>query len=235
MTAGAPPGSGTADGYEPGEFLGALTSAEHDRLAQLGQRRQWPAGELLLVEGGRPDSVVFVLSGRTKVVSLTESGAETVLAVRGPGALIGELSALDGQPRGASVAAMEPVAGLVVPLPAFHGFLLANPRLPLLLLRMLAGRLRDADRKRVEFGGYDTRSRVARRLLELAERYGQPGPHGLRIGMPFTQDDLAGWAGCSREAVGKAMRALRQDGCLATVGRRLVILDPDRLRKEAGT
>ena len=72
-------------------------------------------------------------------------------------------------------------------------------------MRALIGRLRDADRKRIEFGAYDTTGRVAARLVELAERFGEPTEDGLRIGLPFSQDELAGWTGASREAVSKAL------------------------------
>ena len=73
-------------------------------------------------------------------------------------------------------------------------------------MRTVIGRLRDADRKRIEFGAHDTIGRVAARLVEMAERFGQPTPDGLKIALPFSQDELAGWIGASREAVSKALR-----------------------------
>ena len=94
--------------------------------------------------------------------------------MRGPGALLGELSAVDGGPRSATVTALEPVTALVVPIAEFEAYLQAHGRVACLLMRQVIGRLRDADRKRIEFGAYDTIGRVAARLVELAERFGEP-------------------------------------------------------------
>ena len=72
-----------------------------------------------------------------------------VLAESGAGELLGELSCIDGQPRSASVIALEEVRGLVVPLRAFRGFLMDNPRAAISLLELLSRRLRESDAQRV--------------------------------------------------------------------------------------
>ena len=74
------------------------------------------------------------------------------LAERGPGELLGDLSGIDGRPRSASVVALEDVAGLVVPLRAFRGFLMDHPRVALSLLELVSRRLRESDARRVENG-----------------------------------------------------------------------------------
>ncbi|HVQ98507.1 MAG TPA: helix-turn-helix domain-containing protein, partial [Mycobacterium sp.] len=108
-----------------------------------------------------------------------------------------------------------------------------HPRTMWLLLRIFTGRLRDADRKRVEFGVYDTMSRVAHRLVELAERFGEPTEAGILITLPFTQHELAGWVGASREAVAKALRTFRARGYLQTQRRTVTVLDIEGLRRQA--
>ncbi len=178
--------------------------------------------------------MLVVTSGRVKIFSLTEEGEEIVLAVRGPGALLGEISAVDGAPRSASVAALEPVTALVLPVAAFLDFLGTHPAAAMVLLRLITSRLRDADRKRVEFAAYDIAGRVARRLVELADRFGEPSPDGVRITVALSQDELAGWVGASREAVAKALRVLRDRGYLSTGRRTMTVLDLDGLRGRAG-
>ena len=98
---------------------------------------------------------------------------------------------------------------------------------------MISKRLRDADRKRAEFAAYDTVGRVASRLLELADRFGESQENGIRISLPLTQEELAGWTGSSREAVSKALSSLRSLGCIETKRRGITILDIGRLRKRA--
>jgi CRP/FNR family transcriptional regulator, cyclic AMP receptor protein len=229
----APLGSPQETAAGPEEFLACLDEAGRAALAARGRHRRWPAGASLFVEGDRSGTVVVIVSGRVKVFSITEQGEEVLLAVRGPGALLGELSAVDGAPRGASVAALEPVVALVVPAADFAAFLSGHSGAAAVLLRLVVSRLRDADRKRVEFGAHDIAARVAGRLVELADRFGEPDPAGVRIAVPLSQDELAGWVGASREAVAKALRVLRDRGLVTTGRRTMTVLDLDGLRRRA--
>jgi CRP-like cAMP-binding protein len=115
----------------------------------------------------------------------------------------------------------------------FPDFLHEHGRVAVLLMRLIVGRLRDADRKRVEYGAYDTTGRVATRLVELAERYGEPVDGGVRVALPLSQDELAGWTGASREAVSKALRTLRDRGLIETGRLRVVVHDLEELRRHA--
>src|SRR6476620_3292829 len=218
---------------EPDEFMARLGQADRADLTARGRRRQWPAGASLYLEGESCTTVVIVLSGRVKVLSLTEHGEEILLAVRGPGALLGELSAVDGSPRSASVAALEPVVALVLPIAAFIDYLRTHGDAGIVLLQLVTSRLRDSDRKRVEAAAYDIPARVARRLVELADRFGEPDGQGTRIAVSLTQDELAGWVGASREAVAKALRVLRDRGFVVTGRRTMTVLDLDGLRLRA--
>ena len=217
----------------PHGFLGSLGAQEVEDLTAVARTRRYRRGATLIGEGMRPDLVVVLLSGRVKVTSASTGGEEALLAVRGPGDLLGELSALDGQPSSATVSALDPVEALVVSADGFRAFLQAHPEAALRLLELLTRRLRDADRKRVEFGAYDTVGRVASRLVELSQRFGQPTGQGVRIALPLTQEELAGWVGSSREAVSKALRWMRARGWVETRRKAIVVLDLDALRRRA--
>ena len=214
-------------------FLAALDEVERSDLLERGGRRRYRRGAVVFHEGGGSDEVVVVLAGRVKVSTVTADGKEVVLAFRGPGDLLGELSAIDGEARSATVGALEPVEAAILTANDFRAFLSAHPRVAILLLEMLARRLRDADRKRVEFGAHDTLGRVAARLVELAERYGEPVTGGVRITLPLSQEELAGWTGSSREAVGKALHALRGLGWVRTERRRITVLEMEPLRRRS--
>jgi len=131
------------------EFLRTLTPTESDALEDIGEPGAYPAGTVIFEQGGKPDVVLLVRSGRVRVSARGPSGDEVVLADRGAGELLGDLSGIDGQPRSASVTALEDVRGLIVPLRAFRGFLLEHPRAALALLELLSRQLRDADRRLV--------------------------------------------------------------------------------------
>jgi CRP-like cAMP-binding protein len=126
------------------EFLHTLTPAEADALEDMGEPGVYPPGSVIFEQGGTADCVLLVRSGRVRVAR--RAGAEeVVLAERGAGELLGDLSGIDGQPRSASVTALDEVRGLVVPLRAFRGFLMEHPRAAISLLELLSRRLREAE------------------------------------------------------------------------------------------
>jgi CRP/FNR family transcriptional regulator, cyclic AMP receptor protein len=223
------------EGFRPllDDYLDRLSPNELGSLRALGRRRRWPRGATIFNEGHRSEWVAIITSGRTKVSYYTDEGDEVVLAIRGPGTLLGELSAIDGEPPSATVTALEPTETILISVKDFTRFLESHPGAATLMLRVLAHRLRDADRKRIEFGSYDTLSRVARRLVELADRFGQQTDSGVLIDLPMTQEELAGWTGSSREAVSKSLRTLRDRGWVETHRRSMTVLDIEALRRRA--
>jgi CRP/FNR family cyclic AMP-dependent transcriptional regulator len=214
-------------------FLATLTPADLEALTAWGRVRRFRRGSMLFQEGEQAEHVLIVQSGSVKVSCFTEDGREIMLAVRGPGELLGELSAIDGEPRSAAASALEPVEVLSVAAYDFRSFLEMRPRVATTLLQMLSRKLRDADRKRIEFGAYDTIGRVCRRLVEMAERFGEESSRGVRISLPLSQQELAGWTGSSREAVSKALYQLRSRGFIETARRGITVLDMVALRRRA--
>jgi len=171
-------------------------------------------------EGDRSDFVAVLERGRVKVLTTSSDGAETLLSVRGPGALVGELAALDGAPRLASAVALDPVTALVVTADEFRRFLGDHPRVALELVRTLVVRLRESDRRRIEFGSHDVASRLAAVLVELAARSNQ---------VRLTQYELAGLIGASRESVARGLTSLRARGLVRTGRGTITVLDVDAL------
>ncbi|MGH8906099.1 MAG: Crp/Fnr family transcriptional regulator [Egibacteraceae bacterium] len=217
-----------------GSFLDALTEAERSELRRLGRQRTLQRGEVVLHEGDPSCFVVLILKGNLKVSAVADSGAETVLATRGAGDIVGEMTAMDGKPRSARVAALDAARVQIIASRDFLGFLDAHPRVMRLLYSLVAERLRDSDRKRVEVRAFDVPGRIALRLLELSESHGrQTGDGGITLELSLSQQELAEWVGASREAVAKALRRLRERGVIDTRRRAITILRPDLLRRLA--
>ena len=215
------------------QFLAALTPADADSLVRRGTIRTFSRGQALMHEGQIPDRVLVVRSGRVKVYSTTPTGKEVVLAVRGPGELVGELSALDQEPRSASIVALDRVEAVVLSSTEFRRFLLENPRVALWLLGMLSRRLRDADAKRVEYSTLPTLGRVAKRIVEIAEQWGETKGDVIEVDLPISQEDLAGWTGSSLESVGRALQTMRGFGWITTQRREIRVLDLEAIRRAA--
>jgi CRP/FNR family transcriptional regulator, cyclic AMP receptor protein len=214
-------------------FLQSLTEDDAAELLGAGRRRSYGAAVTLFHEGDDPGPVVVLLGGRVKVASEGGAGREAIVAVREAGDLLGELSAIDGGPRAATVTTLEPVEALLVPGSVFGALLERRPRIALALLRLLVARLRYADAQQAQFATHDVVGRVAERLLELAERFGSVHDGQVEIELPLSQEELAAWTGASREAVSKALHTLREAGVVETGRRHITVLDAAGLRRRA--
>lgn len=202
------------------------------RLRDEGRRAKFRRGQALFIEGDVADRVFVIERGWVTITSVGPGGRDIVLGLRGPGDVIGELSALDGAPRSATALAVGEVEATVAPGAALMRAL-ADPAAAMELLRVLANRLRDADRKRLEFAALDSLGRVAWRLQELGERFGEETADGIEVELPLSQEQLASWCGASREATVKALAALRTLGWITTGRRSVLIRDADALRRHA--
>jgi CRP/FNR family transcriptional regulator, cyclic AMP receptor protein len=216
-----------------GDFLAELPPGAAEELRRLGARRRFPAGAVLFVEGDPAHEALVLLSGAVKVSVGSTEGKEIVLEVFEAGALLGELSVIDGRPRSATVTALTPVEVLAVASGSFNDFLDRHPRVLRRLLVGVIGRLRSRVRHQLEFGAGDALGRVCARLADLADRYGEQEADAVVVHSPVNQSELASWTGLSREAVVKALRALRQLEWIDVQGRTFVVRDLDRLRGRA--
>jgi CRP/FNR family transcriptional regulator, cyclic AMP receptor protein len=210
-----------------------LDEDERRRLSELGRMRRHQSGDVLFLEGDEGTHVLVIQRGSLKLVTTTLEGHEHLLAIRGPDELVGELSCLDEHTRlrSATAIALSELVVQVIPNDQFVRFLEVHPRALLALTRGVIARLHDADRRRLEFGAYDTLGRVARVLNELAATQGQPCDTGIRLDPPLTQHELAGLVGASRESVVRALTELRRQGIVATGRRMLVVRDPTGLAR----
>ena len=197
-----------------------------------GRPVRFRRGQALFTEGDLADRVFVIERGWVMITSIAAGGREIVLGLRGPGDVIGDLSALDGAPRSATALAAGEVEATVAPGSTLTRAL-GDAATAMELLRVLANRLRDADQKRLEFAALDTLGRVAWRLLELGERFGEDTPDGIEVALPLSQEQLASWCSASREATVKALAALRTLGCIGTGRRNVLIRDLDALRRHA--
>lgn len=214
------------------DFLGALRPADREALLAAGTRRRYRRGEVVYREHDDPGGALVLLEGHVTASTAGADGREVILGMAGPGDLVGELSALRGTPRSATVTAREDVVALAVPAAAFREFLRTAPEAAVFVLDTVVERLQVADAHRLELASLDVVARVARRLLELSERVGERG-EGDAVEIAVTQEELAAFAGASREAVSKALQVLRTLGCVETQRRRIVVLDAPALRRRA--
>jgi CRP/FNR family transcriptional regulator, cyclic AMP receptor protein len=216
-------------------FLAWLAAEEVAALRARAVLRRFARGATILHQGEVPGRVIVVERGYAKIAAMTEDGRETVLAFRGPGDILGESSALSGQPRSATVRALEPVDAMALAVADFEALLEQHPRIAHVLLKVVIARLAEANRHQSEFASLQTLGRIALRLAELADRFGEPCDDGIHISLRISQEELAGWAGASREATSKALHDLRQIGLIDTQRRSLTVRDVEGLKALTAT
>ena len=213
-------------------FLEALSPEARAEVDGMGTRRAFAAGSTILSEGDLANRVGIVREGLVKLTATQADGYRTVLAIRGTGELLGEMSALDGHPRSANVHALVPCRVQLVQAEEFIRFMNDHSSASFAVIRTLVARLRESDNHRMQFSSDGVPRRLARQLLQLADSHGEVGADcSIDILLPFTQDDLAGVVSASRDAVARALKDWRAQGLVATGRRRVTLIDPAALSR----
>jgi CRP/FNR family transcriptional regulator, cyclic AMP receptor protein len=164
------------------------------------------ADEVLFIAGDIGDGCYRVEDGLLKVIMVSRSGNERILAFLGPSAIVGELSIIDGLPRSASVVAVRDTTLSFLSRAAFEEFAKKHPEVYKSFVTLLATRLRETDAAIAAGSFLPLRGRVACTLLELAEDFGQDvGSGRIVIRQKIGQSDLAAMAGIARENVSRIL------------------------------
>jgi len=160
----------------------------------------------LFLAGDPGDGCYRLNEGLLKVSITSATGAERILAILGPGAIVGDMAMIDGQPRSASVSALRDCKLSFVSRAAFEAFAAKQPEIYKFLLGLLAARLRDTDQVVAAGSFLSLKGRVARALLDLAKAFGNEVAGGrIVIRQKISQSDIAAMAGIARENVSRIL------------------------------
>ena len=198
-------------------------------LAEQAIRKRFTKDSLIVQESDVGDSLMAILSGRMKVVLLSEGGKEIILSVLKDGDFFGEMSLLDGEPRSATVIAMEDSTLLIIQRQEFLRQMEENPSIAKAVLAEMSRRIRRADDRIGNLILLDVYGRVARLLLDLARVEGTSVEGGILIEKRPTQQDIASMIGASRETVSRVLSELNRQGLIKLSGKSVLIYGPDEL------
>src|ERR1700678_2899694 len=190
-------------------------------------------GERLFMEGDDGDRLYVVLDGKMKLTRAAADGRENLVSVIGPGEMFGELSLFDPRPRTSTASAVTDATLAALAHDALRPWLRERPEVSMHMLQALARRLRRANDLNADLVFTDVPGRVAKNLLDLADRFGEQEHDGLHVHHDLTQEELAQLVGASRETVNKALADFAARGWLQISARSVLILDSERLRKRA--
>lgn len=213
-------------------FEGLDEEQQRSLRAKMGQttlRR----GEILFEEGEQGNRLYIITEGKVKLGHTSLDGRENLLAVLGPGEIIGELTLFDPGPRSTTATAVSPVTLLHLDHSDLSVILDTNPTMAKHMLRALARRLRRTNESLADLVFSDVPGRVAKALLDLADRFGTPTDEGVHVPHDLTQEELAQLVGASRETVNKSLADFVSRGWIQLEGRAVTLLDLDRLARRA--
>ncbi|MFY1626900.1 Crp/Fnr family transcriptional regulator [Micromonospora sp. WMMD723] len=199
-------------------FAGRLSDADRAALLRIGGRQEFPSAHTLLRQGDRGRHLLLLTTGQARIMVEGSRRGPRGIAQRFAGDLVGELSYLDDGPRSASVVAVGPVVVRRIPAEAFDDYLRRHPTAHRSFARLLADRLRAAD-KRTVAESYDTTTRVAAVLADLTVLVDD------ELVATTTQRELAQLVGASQISVHRALRRLAHLGLLVTRHGSIVIVD----------
>jgi CRP-like cAMP-binding protein len=208
----------------PRPFLDRITPDERADLLALGVTRPRRPGTQLLVEGAQDTQVEILRRGYAKVTRLT-GGVSRLMGIRLPGDIVGELGAVTGADRQATVTACDHVISTVIQQADFLHFIAGHPRVANQVTATVGERLQWANARRSEFAAYPVHVRLARVLGDIALACGEQAEEGVLIGVRLNQTELAALVGSAEDTVQRALRLLRSRGLIRTGYRRIAVLD----------
>ena len=197
-------------------------------LAEVTHERSYPKNSMILFASDPGDALYVILSGQVKVVLGAADGREVILSIRSQGEFFGEMSLIDDEPRSAHVISMEDSRLLVLRRSDFSRCLREIPDIATGLLRAMCKRLRQADSMIGSLVLLDVPGRVARLLLEMADRN-----DGVHIIQRVTHHMIAEMIGASRETVSRTMRDFVSQNIIE-VARKTVTIENRRERPRDG-
>jgi CRP/FNR family transcriptional regulator, cyclic AMP receptor protein len=188
---------------------GLLSNLPDRLLAELLARAtpvRLAADRILFLAGDPGDGCYRLNEGLLKVSVASPKGAERILAILGPGSIVGDMAMIDGRPRSASVSALRDCSLSFVSRAVFETFAERQPEIYKYLVAMLAERLREADHLVAAGSFLPPKGRVACALLDLAKAFGRDvGDSRILIQQKITQSDVAAMAGIARENVSRIL------------------------------
>jgi CRP-like cAMP-binding protein len=217
------------------DWLHELSVDEIGRLRGASVYREYGAGETICAPETHPRSLYLLERGLVRIYRISIGGTETSFGYVTSGEVFGEMAAFGDYPRESYAQAVRPsrvwrISGVV-----FRSLLVAQPELGFEIARQIATRLKRVESRVENLVFRDARARVANILLELASDFGRTSGGRVAIEVDISQGELATLVGSTRQTINATLREFEREGWLGREGRRLVLLEPEPLRRIAET
>lgn len=215
------------------DVFGGLPEEDLRALIAYGVTAHYAAGKTIFQKDDPGESMMVVLAGQVKISNYSADGKEAVLNFIEPGQVFGEIALLDGKPRTADAAAMEPTELFVLRRRELLPFLEARPHAAIRLIEVLCAKLRHTTQMVEDVMLLNMEPRIARALLRLAEEHGRKRGGTIRLDLKISQRELGGYVGLARENINRQLKLWREQNLVRIEDGHIAILDEAGLRRVA--
>lgn len=211
--------------WERVPLFNALSDEAMDHLMQATSRKVYPKDTTVVEEKEPGETLYMILSGKVKVTSISSEGKEVILSILGEGEFFGEMALLDREPRSANVTSLEKTEMILLRRKEFMTLLENDKEILSKLMSVLSGRLRHANAQIRSLALLDVLGRIARLLLNIAQKDGRRLLDGSVVFRRPTHQEIASMVGTSRETVSRMIGDLSRDGYIKISGKDIIIKD----------
>ena len=214
-------------------LFNSLSDSDLESLSESVRLQSLKKGQTLFRKGDEGSSLYIIKQGTIKIVLPSRLGDEVIVTMFSEGDFFGEMALFDGKPRSADALAMEPSKIYVLSRNDFLLFLQSNINAMKSILSQLTNRLRNTDDFLESTCFLSVSARLAKKLLDLAESYGQNDGDGVYIDLNLTQKEIGDMIGSTRESINKELKILRDKGLITMQENKIQIVDMTRLKRRA--
>lgn len=207
-------------------FFAQLRTSDLEAMAEMVVFGRYRKNQVLFVEGEPARSLYFILTGRVKVYRVSPDGREQILHLLGDGEPIAVVPFFDGGPYPATAEVLEDAEIAFIPFEGFERTARANPDVLIRMLRMMAQRMRHTQEELTALSLKNVTSRMAGRLLELSERYGEEVEDGIEVNLQLSRQEIGSLVSASRETTTRVLHQFQREGVIRIDGPRITIVKP---------
>ena len=200
----------------------SAVDATMEHLLEHCHTRRYANNSRIIHAGDPSTTLYYITSGSVSVMIEDETGHEMVLAYLNQGDFFGEMGLFEQDERSALVIARGECEVAAISYVKFRELVRRNPEILMLLAGQVTRRLRATSRKVVNLAFLDVAGRVARTLLDLTHQADAvTHPDGMQI--RITRQEIAKIVGCSRQAAGRVLKELEDQGLITAHGKTIVV------------
>lgn len=220
------------DSLKPVQIFASLTDQDLLQISAKLRIKQYGKNETILYEEDTNEYMYIILSGKVKVIQISEDGKETILAIHRTGEFFGEMSLIDGKTVPATVLAIENTLTAVISKNDFYSLIHSQSKILERLLQILCARLRNSWDMIQILNFKNASQRLKMLFYMLAEEYGKETGEGVTLDLKLTHRDIANMAGLTRETATRVIDKLQKDKEITILKNRYIRLSPDFMQKD---